>query len=334
MDEIQRIRAAMEGSSPVITGAQRELIEKHAALLGEDGKAIIQDIEEEAGKTGKLPADVFRLIDSCLHALGQRAMRQELSNEVIKEREPERLVQVEAKREHATRLIGAQASGDNAALESFKQAMLGLVEKFMEDVNRDKEDGLDPDTARAWKDWVYEIVDKTKLVQDGSSGDSAAPLAPAEPADCLAPLRSAIRLATHTMEAVAREIQDPDETTLRGFAKHLGNSKKEIMALSRSLMVGQAASVAIEATRLAKEAGEAIKSSRESIRAALRGLGAASDISEASGPTRAQRPPTTRPVLGDLSTDWTMGPRTAARRGHPSARRPPPHGPRGLRAKT
>jgi hypothetical protein len=113
------------------------------------------------------------------------------------------------------------------------------------------------------------------------------------------------------MEAVEREIQDPDETMLRGFAKHLGNSKKEIMALSRSLMVGQAASVATEATRLADEAGEAIKSSRESIRAALRGLGVASDISEASGPTRAQRPPPTRPVLEDLSTDWAVGPRPA-----------------------
>jgi hypothetical protein len=125
------------------------------------------------------------------------------------------------------------------------------------------------------------------------------------------------------MEAVAREIQDPDETTLRGFAKHLGNLKKEIMALSRSLMVGQAASVATEATRLANEAGEAIKSSRELIRAALRGLGVASDISEASGPTRAQRPPLTRPVLGDLGADWTMGPRD----GRPSVRRPSPHGP-------
>jgi hypothetical protein len=56
------------------------------------------------------------------------------------------------------------------------------------------------------------------------------------------------------------------------------------MALSRSLMVGQVASIAIEATRLTSDAGEAIKSSREMIRAALRGLGAASDISEASAP--------------------------------------------------
>jgi hypothetical protein len=317
LDEIQRIWAAMEGGNPVITGAQRELIEKHAALLGEDGKAIIQDIEEDAGKAGKLPADVFRLIDSCLHDLGRRAVRQELSNEVLKKREPERLVQVEAIREHVTRFTGARARRDNAALASAKQALAGLMEKFIADVDRDKEDGLDPDTAQMWKDQVHQMVEEAEVFQDSPSGAGVAPPAPAEPtalkpADGLAPLRLAIRLATHIMEAVAREIQDPDETTLRGFAKHLGNSKKEVMALSRSLMVGQAASVATEATRLANEAGETIKSSRELIRAALRGLGVASDISEASGPTRAQRLPQTRPVLGDLSTDWTMGPRPAA----------------------
>jgi hypothetical protein len=46
--------------------------------------------------------------------------------------------------------------------------------------------------------------------------------------------------------------------------------------------------VATEATRLASEACDAIKVSRESIRAALREMGAASDISEASGPVRSQ----------------------------------------------
>jgi hypothetical protein len=70
-------------------------------------------------------------------------------------------------------------------------------------------------------------------------------------------------------------------------------------------MVGQSASVATEATRLADEANEAIKSSRELIRAALRGLGVASDISEASGPTRAQQPHPTRPVVGNIDPDWT-----------------------------
>jgi hypothetical protein len=166
----------------------------------------------------------------------------------------------------------------------------------MADVNKDKEDGLAPDTARMWKDHVYQIVNEAVLFLDGFNRDGSAPPAPAEPTapkpvDGLAHLRLVIGIATYTVEAVAKEVQDPDEAALRCYAKQLGVSKKEIMALSSSLMVGQAASVAVEATRLANEAGEAIRASREMIRVALRGLGAASDISEASGPARAQWPP-------------------------------------------
>jgi hypothetical protein len=48
MDEVQKIRAAMEGNKPVITVAQQELIIKYADIIGEDGKAMIEVIEEEA----------------------------------------------------------------------------------------------------------------------------------------------------------------------------------------------------------------------------------------------------------------------------------------------
>jgi hypothetical protein len=314
LDEIQRIRAALEGSKPVVTGAQRELIGKYAALLGKDGEAMIQDIEEKAMKPGKLPADVFRLIDSCLHSLGQRAKRQDLSNEVIKQREPERLMQVEAIREYTTKLAGALANGDNAAVESIRQATLMLVSKFMEAVDKDKDDGLDPDTARAWKDQVHEIAVQAKLDQppEGSGGSGEGPTAPTGAANCLAPLKSAIKLATNTIEVVAKEMRDPDETTLRGYGKQLGNSKKEIMALSRSLMLDQSAGVAMEATRLASEACDAVKASRESIRTALRGMGAASDISEVSGPTGTWGPPPMRPVVGNIDPEWATGTRSAA----------------------
>jgi hypothetical protein len=98
--------------------------------------------------------------------------------------------------------------------------------------------------------------------------------------DSLAPLRKAIETATHLAETMVKEIQDPGEERLRDLARKLGTAKKEIMALSRSLKVGQPASIAKEANRLASDAGEAIKSSRQTIKAALRGLGAASDISE------------------------------------------------------
>jgi hypothetical protein len=118
--------------------------------------------------------------------------------------------------------------------------------------------------------------------------------------DCLAPLRDTIEQAQYTMEAVARELTNPEETVLRGFGKQLGSSKKEIMNLSRNLAVGQPSGIATEATRLASEAGDAIKASRESIRAALREMGAASDISEASGPIRPLPAASGRPAAGGL----------------------------------
>jgi hypothetical protein len=65
LDEIQRIRAAMEGGNPVITEAQQELIRRNAALLGENGNGIIQNIQTEAELDGRLPADIFRLIERC-----------------------------------------------------------------------------------------------------------------------------------------------------------------------------------------------------------------------------------------------------------------------------
>jgi hypothetical protein len=84
------------------------------------------------------------------------------------------------------------------------------------------------------------------------------------------------------------------------------------MAVSKGLMTDQSASVAVEATRLAGEACDAIKASRESIRMALRELGATSDISEASGPTRAQWLPSARPMARNADPEWGMRARPAA----------------------
>ncbi len=133
----------------------------------------------------------------------------------------------------------------------------------------------------------------------GTSGVEPEPVPRGGATDCLAPLRNAIDQARYTADAVTRELTDPEETVLRGFGKQLGSSKKEIMTLSKNLAVGQPAS----------EACDAIKMSRESIRAALREMGAASDISEASGPVRSQPMLSERPLMGRLEP---MGRRPAA----------------------
>jgi hypothetical protein len=313
LDEIQRT-GSHGGQRARYHRGSAGLINKYADVLGEDGRAMIEVIEEEARKPNKMPADVFKLIESCLSSLGQKAKKQELSDEVIKQKEPERLLQVEAIREHAAILHGHRLNGDKLGEESVRQVMVRLVDEFMVAVDKDKDNGLDPDTARMWKDQVHEITTKAKLDQppECAGRSKSGPVAHSGATDRLAPLKSIIEQATYAMQAAAREITDPDETILRGFGKQLGNSKKEIMAVSKDLVVGQSAGVAMEATRLASEACNAIKASRESIRAALRELGAASDISEASRPTRAQLPPSARPVVGNIDPEWAMGARPAA----------------------
>ncbi len=189
-------------------------------MLDEDGQAMIEAIEKEAVEPDKLPADIFRLIESCLHALGQRAKRQDISNEVIKQREPERLLQVEAIMGRVTMLQGARLSRNRNGEESFRDAALKLVKEFMEAMDKDKEEGLDPDTARLWKDQVHEIAAQAKFDQspEGDGEDAAGPSATAG-TDHLAPLKSIIEQATYTMEAATKEIQDPNETVLQGFGK-------------------------------------------------------------------------------------------------------------------
>jgi hypothetical protein len=295
-------------ATPIITEAQQGLIKRNAALLGEDVDAIIQNIQTEAEEDGRLPADIFKLIENCCQDLNKRVATLEISNELVRKRETERLAQVEAMREQVTRYNGAQANRDNAALARIKPTLYDLFDKYIADVDKDEEDGLAPDVVKMWKEQVYQVVNEALTFFGNFIEDDPAP----KPGDSLAPLRKAIETATHLAEAVAKEIQDPGEERLRDLTRKLGTAKKEIMVLSRSLMVGQAASIATEANRLASDAGEAIKSSRETIKAALRGLGAASDISEVSGPTMAQRPPPTRPVLEDLNAGWAMGSRPAA----------------------
>jgi hypothetical protein len=80
---IQRIRAAMEAGNPVITETQKALIKRNAALLGEDGDAIIQDIQMEAELEGQLPADIFKIIEGCCQDLSKRVASLERSNEIV-----------------------------------------------------------------------------------------------------------------------------------------------------------------------------------------------------------------------------------------------------------
>jgi hypothetical protein len=110
-------------------------------------------------------------------------------------------------------------------------------------------------------------------------------------------------------------VSEPEEGGLRDLGRKLGVVKKELMALNRELMVSQPPAMAVEAHELASEAEEAIKAGQKAIKTALRGLGAASDISEAGSLDIA--PPPQRPAMGNLASlpslvrvgpPWTTSP--------------------------
>jgi hypothetical protein len=242
----------MEGHKPVVTDSQRELIIKQANIIGEDGKAMVEDIEDAAASTTTklLQADVFKMIEGCMAPLSQKVRIRMQSDVIIKEKEPERLKQLEAIRGQATMLHGSRLNRDKITEESVVRTMRDAVIEFMAAVDQDKEDGLDSDTARFWREQVQEIVTLANLDMPaaGTGGDELEPAPQDGVTNCLAPLKNAIDQARYTADAVTRELTDPEETVLRGFGKQLGSSEKEIMALSKSLAVGQPASVATEAT--------------------------------------------------------------------------------------
>ncbi len=105
---------------------------------------------------------------------------------------------------------------DKVTEGSVVKLMRDAVIEFMTAVDRDKQDGLDPDTAWLWKEQVQGIVTLADIgtVAAGMGGVEPEPAPRAGTADCMAPLRDAIDQARYTTEAVTRELTDPEETVL------------------------------------------------------------------------------------------------------------------------
>jgi hypothetical protein len=233
IEEVQRIRAALAEGRPVLTEAQKDLIKQQTALLGEDGDAIMRVIQEDAKVAGRLPADISKVIEKCCQDLSPRVARLERSNEVQREREPQRLLQIEAIREQVTKYVAAKGKGINADLMRVKQGLPNLVAKYMKDLETDEKDGLSSDIIETWKEAALDIARDALEYFNHFGRDPAS-----RPDDAVGPLRKAIGKVTALAEAVTKGVQEPDEEGLRDLARKLGAVKKEIMVISRSLVVG------------------------------------------------------------------------------------------------
>jgi hypothetical protein len=73
MEEVQRIREAIQKKESVLSESQVELIKHHMAILGGDGWAAMRESQQKATKPGCLPADIARLIEVYCKDLKRRA---------------------------------------------------------------------------------------------------------------------------------------------------------------------------------------------------------------------------------------------------------------------
>jgi hypothetical protein len=294
MEEVQRIQEALAKGEPILSESQVELIKHQTAFLGEDAEAVMREIQEEATKTVRLPADIAKIIDNYCKNLTLRVGLRELSNDLEKDKERKRLMQLEAMEVEVNNFKAAKAQGNMAVLMRVKWVLSAQLKKYLEDIETDEGEGISSDVTGKWKRIALGLTkDATEYLSGIGRNVGAAE------EDALGPLRRAIGRVATLGNAVTKGVSEPDEGELRDLAKKLGAVKRELMTLGRGLMVNQPPATATEAHELVSEAEEAIRTSQRTIKAALRGLGAASDTSEASSLSIFPLPQ--RPVMVSLA---------------------------------
>ncbi len=173
MEEVQRIREAIQKGESVFTSSQVEFIKHHAAILSEDGKAAIGEIQQKAAEPGCLPADIARAIEGYCKDLSQRAALRELSSDLEKDRERERLTELEAKEVEVSKFKTARGKGDMASLMRVKAALSAQLKKFLDDIEANKEDGVSSDVTGKWKKAAQDLTMNAMEYLNGMGRDWA-----------------------------------------------------------------------------------------------------------------------------------------------------------------
>jgi hypothetical protein len=134
MEEVQRIWEALAGGKSVLSDSQVDLIRQHTTFLGKDGEAVMRAIQEEATKTMRLPADIVKVIENYCKDLARRVALRELSNNLEKDKEHERLMQLESMEAEVNKFKTAKAKGNMADLMRVKRNLSAQLGKYLEGI--------------------------------------------------------------------------------------------------------------------------------------------------------------------------------------------------------
>jgi hypothetical protein len=105
-----------------------------------------------------LPADIARVIDSYCKDLSRRVGLRELSNDLEKDKERERLVQLKAMEAEVNKFKIARAQGNMADLMGVKGVLPAQLKKYLEDIEADEEGGVSSNVTRKWKKTALDLT--------------------------------------------------------------------------------------------------------------------------------------------------------------------------------
>jgi hypothetical protein len=276
VEEVKRIRDAIQKGDSILTDQEVRQITQQATLLGEDGDAMIREILNQVKEVINQPADVLRVVEDYLRKLGRRAALQELSLELEKKMAPERTVQLKAVEAKAEKLQAASSKGNMAGIARGHGALRDQLNTYFKALKADEEREMV--SSYSTGTWYRAIIALTKEIMD-KVGPYVRTVAD-EKEGALGPLRSIMETVADLNEATTRAEDEPEEVGLRVLGRKLSKVKGDLLSLGQALMLIQDPSLAAGAHKLVGEAEEAIRAGQQKVRAALRGIGAASDVSE------------------------------------------------------
>jgi hypothetical protein len=134
LEDVKHISEAIAAGTSILMDQEERQIIQQAALLGEDGEAMIEEVLDRAREVAIQPADVLRQVEGCLRKLSKKAALRELSVDLEKEMERERTAQLKVMELEAEKLRAASKKGDMAGLSRGYGALKGQLEAYLSEL--------------------------------------------------------------------------------------------------------------------------------------------------------------------------------------------------------
>jgi hypothetical protein len=166
------------------------------------------------------------MIEDYCKELGNWVVLRELSGDLEKERESERMTQLKPREIEVGKLKEASKQRAMAGLTRGRDALTTQLKEFLKGIEANEGDGVSFDTTGKWKKAATYLTGNILAELKGMGRNVGS-----EKENALGPLRRAMGRIASLNEAVVLAKAAPEEGRLRDLGRKLGVAKKELVML-------------------------------------------------------------------------------------------------------